>query len=530
MQLLLQTPGLVGDLLLVLGQVAGLSLAFWLVWRLVRLGLLRVTAGADAGARLLKVMRLLFVVLFGLAILAVLIADAVLFMRSGDLTGATARIYRELPPGFVEQASMMLAQWVTLALAAALIVWLARKLLGSVHARAKGWERLTANDAAVDAFFGFLATAVAASVWLLAAALALSLAPATQNASAVAFTLLRLFLIVAVALLLVRATAAVVASLDALSTRFAGPSSPLRAYNELRGLVPLLRRCLEAAIWLAAASLMLLQVQPVATLAEGGPRLILVVAIFFLARVAAELTTLLIGRIGSEGAELTELERQQRATLVPLLASLGRTAVYFLAFVLVLTVLGFNPLPILAGAGILGVVVGLGAQPVINDLVSGFFVLSESQFLVGDYIEVGSSRGVVEAISLRTTTIRDPDGPLHILRNGQLPGVVNYSKRYAFAVVEVELPHGSDLDAAMLALQAAGDRLKSEHADVLEPTEVEGIDKLDAEQLTMRTKTKVRPGAHGPVARAYRRLVLDELRRAQVEPYGAAIQPRPVAS
>ena len=147
-----------------------------------------------------------------------------------------------------------------------------------------------------------------------------------------------------------------------------------------------------------------------ANLADWGPRLILVVAIFFLARVAAEVVTLLIRALGARGDELTDLERRQRATLVPLVASLGRLLVYFVAFVLGLSVLGLNPLPLLAGAGILGVVVGFGAQPVINDLVSGFFVLAESQFLVGDYIEVGASRGVVEAINLRTTTLRDPGG------------------------------------------------------------------------------------------------------------------------
>ncbi len=136
-----------------------------------------------------------------------------------------------------------------------------------------------------------------------------------------------------------------------------------------------------------------------------------------------------------------------------------------------------------------------------------------------DYIEVGASRGVVEAIHLRTTTLRDPAGQLHILRNGQLTGVVNYSKRYTFAVVEITVPYEADLEATVGALETAGERLRAAQPDVLERTVVEGVEKLEGAGLSLRTKTKVRPGTHGQVAREYRRLLLEELRRARVAPY-----------
>jgi small-conductance mechanosensitive channel len=516
---LLQTPGPIRDLLLVAAQAIVVIVLFWLAWGILHELLSRVVPAGKARVAALRTTRVLVIVLFVITLLTVAIVDAVLLWGSGDLTGGLLATYGRLPSGFAEDAALLAGEWLALALGTGLVVWLLRRLLGRLRVRARGWERLKENDAAVDAFFGFLATAVTVSLWLLGLALALSLVPATSPASALAYTLLRVFLIFAAALLLVRATAAIVATLDALSIRFAGPTSPFRLYSELRSLVPLLRRCLEAAIWLAAVSLILLQIGPVANLAEWGPRLILVVAIFFLARVAAEVVTLLIRALGARGDELTDLERQQRATLVPLVASLGRLLVHFVAFVLGLSVLGLNPLPLLAGAGILGVVVGFGAQPVINDLVSGFFVLAESQFLVGDYIEVGASRGVVEAINLRTTTLRDPGGQLHILRNGQLTGVVNYSKRYTFAVVEITVPYEADLQATVGALETAGERLRSEQPDVLERTVVEGLEKLEGTGLTLRTKTKVRPGSHGQVAREYRRLLLEELRQARIAPY-----------
>jgi small conductance mechanosensitive channel len=155
---------------------------------------------------------------------------------------------------------------------------------------------------------------------------------------------------------------------------------------------------------------------------------------------------------------------------------------------------------------------------VINDLVSGFFILAESQFLVGDYIEVGTARGVVEAIQLRTTKVRDPNGQLHIVRNGQLAGVVNYSKRYTFAVVEIELPYAADLEKASAALRSVGEELRATHQDVLEPTTLEGVEKFGPSGVVLRTTTRVKPGTHGPVAREYRRRALNALRSMGLAP------------
>ena len=120
-------------------------------------------------------------------------------------------------------------------------------------------------------------------------------------------------------------------------------------------------------------------------------------------------------------------------------------AAYFATTVLILGTLGFNPLPFLAGAGLLGLVIGFGAQSLINDVVSGFFILFENIYLVGDVIEGGGAKGVVEAIEFRTTRIRDADGRLHIVRNGDMKQVVNFSKDYAVAVVPVDVSYEADM-------------------------------------------------------------------------------------
>ena len=152
----------------------------------------------------------------------------------------------------------------------------------------------------------------------------------------------------------------------------------------------------------------------------------------------------------------------------------------------------------------------MGAQPVINDLVSGFFILLENLFLVGDYIETGTARGTVEAVDIRTTRIRDPNGQQHILRNGQLGAVINYSKKYTYAVVEVGVLHSADLDQVSQLLEEVGSTLNSQTVDVLEPTQVQGVERFTGEGPILRTVTRVKPGRHQQVARIYRRLVKEK--------------------
>ena len=123
----------------------------------------------------------------------------------------------------------------------------------------------------------------------------------------------------------------------------------------------------------------------------------------------------------SDGVD--EMERRRRATMVPLVRSIFTYAVYFASAALMLSALGFNPMPFLAGAGILGLVVGFGAQSLINDVVSGFFILFENVYLVGDLIEAAGAKGIVEAIEFRVTKIRDADGRVHIIRNGDMTDI-----------------------------------------------------------------------------------------------------------
>ena len=243
--------------------------------------------------------------------------------------------------------------------------------------------------------------------------------------------------------------------------------------------------------------------------AAWGPLVIQGLAIFFVGQLVIELGYMEIGHRMLPREGLEESERRRRATMVPLVRSTFMYVAYFMTAVLILAALGFNPMPFLAGAGILGLVVGFGAQSMINDVVSGFFILIENIYLVGDIVEVGSAHGVVEAIEFRTTKIRDGEGRLHIVRNGDMKLVVNYSKDYAVAVVALEVGYDADLRAVFGCLRQVGRQFRAENDAVLAETNIEGITAFGPRSMTIRTSTRVKPGYHGAVAAAMRLLIRD---------------------
>src|SRR5262249_37274791 len=160
---------------------------------------------------------------------------------------------------------------------------------------------------------------------------------------------------------------------------------------------------------------------------------------------------------------------------------------------------------------------GLGAQNLVTDVVSGFFILFENQFLVGDYVKVGDAAGTVEEVGMRVTKIRDGQGKLHIIPNGQVKGVVSYSTGYVNAVVDYPVSAGAGVEAVFRAMRAAGEALRQARPEVLAETEILGIVDLKASEMTVRAVTRVQPGAHETIQNEYRRLLkraLDEVREA----------------
>jgi small conductance mechanosensitive channel len=389
------------------------------------------------------------------------------------------------------------------------------KVLDKAQAAAKEYKNISSNNETIDSFFLRLRIIIKNSIKFLVVIYAMNLMLFPEVFLSNMYVLLKIYLIISGGILFTKAATAVVDSLEDLSKRYWYREDYVGWYNRLNNLLPLFRRCLEYVIYIWVTSLAMLQISFFERFVPFGTAIVQIIGIFFVTRVIVELLKFFVDKYMMKSEK--QLLNKQRQTLVPITKSILQSIIYFIAFVLMLRALNINPLPILAGAGILGLVIGMGAQSLINDIVAGIFILFESIFLVGDYIETGSARGIVESVLLRTTKIRDPDGQLHILRNGQIDGVENYSKGYTFAVIEVGVAYDSDLKHVFSVLSNLGKQIKEKNSSVLEETEVQGIKEFGESELLIRTVTKVRPGHHFNVAYELRNMIKDEFEREGIE-------------
>ncbi|WP_298180235.1 mechanosensitive ion channel family protein [Saccharomonospora sp.] len=221
------------------------------------------------------------------------------------------------------------------------------------------------------------------------------------------------------------------------------------------------------------------------------------------------------------GPVVLERRRQRAQTIGSLLKSLTSFVVFGLAFVLILGELGINLAPILASAGIVGVAVGFGAQNLVRDFLSGIFMMLEDQYGVGDIVDVGEATGTVESVGLRITTLRDLNGTVWYMRNGEVLRVGNFSQGYAVAVVDVPVGYHSGIDKATAVLEQVAREaaeLDSIAPDVLENPQVLGVENVTPEAVQFRLTTKVRPGRQWAVQRALRAEIMRALEREGFEP------------
>jgi small-conductance mechanosensitive channel len=211
---------------------------------------------------------------------------------------------------------------------------------------------------------------------------------------------------------------------------------------------------------------------------------------------------------------ISERRRQRAETVGSLLRSVSSLVIGVLALMLVLGEVGFELGPFIAGAGIVGVALGFGAQNLVKDFLSGIFMILEDQYGVGDVVDLGSATGTVEAVGLRVTRLRDGNGTLWYARNGEVLRVGNHTQGFAQVTVDLPVPYGSDVDEAGDAMKAAADELVAEDdfADaVLEEPQLLGVEEIDVDKVTLRLTVKVRPAEQWRVGRALRQRIADRL-------------------
>lgn len=223
----------------------------------------------------------------------------------------------------------------------------------------------------------------------------------------------------------------------------------------------------------------------------------------------------------AEGDPLDSLRRAQRAEAVGALArSIVSVVIWTLAVFMVLGQIGINLGPLIAGAGIIGVALGFGAQDLVKDFLSGVFMLAEDQYGVGDVIDAGAAIGVVEGISLRTTRVRDVTGTLWHLPNGEIARVGNMSQDWARALLDVGVSYGTDLEIASEIIQRVASEMAHDpefEDHFLGEPEIWGVQDLGPDSVDIRLVIRTKPGEQWGIARELRRRIKTAFDVADVE-------------
>jgi len=461
-----------------------------------------------------------FILVFVCVLLCLLIVGAnsyIIFYEESNIKEYTLNITNQIHEDFWINLGWIAAKCLLVILVASQAVKLIKYVLNKIHKTLENYDRINVKDPNIESFFSLLDKSVTNIIWPIALAQCALLIKLPQIVANNIYLIVKIYAIVVIGLLIVKAAAAIIDSLDSLIRGYLSDDKKSRFYNRLRHLIPFFERCLEYAIYVTTATLVTEQIEAIARLARYGPDIVQIVGIIFLSRVFIEVAKLLVEEILLRSNDLSELERQRRLTIIPLIQSALKYLIYFSAGVAILYTIEIDATPILAGAGLLGLAVSLGAQGIVNDVVNGFFILFENYYLVGDFIETNGASGFVEAIELRTTRIRNPAGHVYIVRNGDVAKIVNYSKTYVYAVVQVGVDYDSNLDKVYRIIEEVGKQLQQVNPDVVEPTRVDGLDNFGESDLTIRTVTKVKPGKHLPVQRVFRKMLKSAFDREGVE-------------
>ena len=245
-------------------------------------------------------------------------------------------------------------------------------------------------------------------------------------------------------------------------------------------------------------------------LPTAGVRIVIILAVagivLRLIRVLTERLSPILTDIASRSAE----GKKRTQTLVTVTRAFASTVVGMVTVMLILGEFGVYLAPLLAAAGIGGIALGLGAQNLVRDVISGFFLLLEDQIRVGDVVKIGDKSGNVEHIGLRILTLRDFDGSLHIIPNGTITMVTNQTKGFAYAMVTVNVSHHANVEETLALLTQIGVEFSRNPAfanDLLADVEVTGLEDFAAPRLRFTVRVKVVAGRQWHIARELRRSI-----------------------
>jgi len=251
-----------------------------------------------------------------------------------------------------------------------------------------------------------------------------------------------------------------------------------------------------------------------------GLRLASIVMIaLILIRILRTVTRRLVPAAGEGLGRIARMREQHTKTLAGLLYSAGTAVIIIGAILTALPEFGFNITPIAAVAGLASLAFGFGAQHLVRDLINGFFAIVEDQFVVGETVRIGTVVGRVEHLTLRRTVIRDIQGALVSIPNGEITQVANLSRDWGQIFVDIGLPPGSSSDAALAALEQVSGEFRTDPAwspVLVDGPRVLGIESFGASGVVLRMQLRTIPGRQDDAARELRRRIQNRFDQEEI--------------
>ncbi|QTN01646.1 mechanosensitive ion channel [Sediminibacillus dalangtanensis] len=251
---------------------------------------------------------------------------------------------------------------------------------------------------------------------------------------------------------------------------------------------------------------------------QVGYVILQIIMILIISALIIRIGTSLINRIfrKRERGPFRISERREN-TLKKLVQNTLTYVVYFTAFIMILDAMTIPIGALLAGAGVAGLAIGFGTQNLVRDVITGFFIIFEDQFSVGDYIQTAGIEGTVEEIGLRTTKILSWTGELHIVPNGSVDQVTNYSIHNSIAVVDVNIPYEADIPTAERIIEQLLPELPKQYPEMVTVPELLGVQTMETSHVVIRVIAEVVPMEHWMIARVMRREIKGRLERHGID-------------
>jgi small-conductance mechanosensitive channel len=243
-----------------------------------------------------------------------------------------------------------------------------------------------------------------------------------------------------------------------------------------------------------------------------------IILIYIVARICIKIADKTIAHmIAARDKSPLKFDRRRTNTIGSLIHNLIAYTVNLICIMLILGQVGLNLGPLLAGAGVLGLAIGFGAQSLVKDVITGFFIIFEDQFGVGDVIQIDSFKGTVEEIGIRVTRLKSWTGEVHIIPNGNIKQVTNFSTYNSLAVVDVTIPHHMDIDDATQILKETVKHVQDLTEDIVKVPEVLGVQVVGTTDLKIRIIAECKPTRQFNVTRLLNIEIKKRLDSVQIE-------------